>query len=68
MGVLTQPISCIGLPVVAVPVWSPGFQLPLGVQVITAPWREELALRVAAELESLGVTSARVAPQEPLFS
>lgn len=68
MGVLTQPISCIGLPVVAVPVWSPGFQLPLGVQVITAPWREDLALRVAAELESLGVTSARVAPQEPLFS
>jgi 1-carboxybiuret hydrolase len=68
MGVLTQPISCIGLPVVAVPVWAPGFQLPLGVQVITAPWREDLALRVAAELESRGVTSAHLAPQEPLFS
>ena len=68
MGLLTQPISCIGLPVVAVPVWSPGHHLPLGVQVITAPWREDLALRVAAELETRGVTNARLAPQEPLFS
>lgn len=68
MGVLTQPISCIGLPVVAVPVWSPGFRLPLGVQVIAAPWREDLALRVAAELESRGVACARLAPEETLFS
>jgi len=68
MGVLTQPISCIGLPVVAVPVWAPGHHLPLGVQVIAAPWREDLALRVAAELETRGVIDARLAPQEPLFS
>jgi 1-carboxybiuret hydrolase len=29
--------------------------------LIAAPWREDLALRVAAELESQGVASAPVA-------
>jgi Asp-tRNA(Asn)/Glu-tRNA(Gln) amidotransferase A subunit family amidase len=29
--------------------------LPLGIQIITAPWREDLAFRVAKQLESLGV-------------
>ena len=46
IGVFTQPISFIGLPVVAVPVRLDD-GLPLGVQVIAAPWREDLALRVA---------------------
>ncbi|MFY8030713.1 MAG: AtzE family amidohydrolase, partial [Devosia sp.] len=40
MGVFTQPISFIGLPVVSVPVWLGGESLPIGVQVIAAPWRE----------------------------
>ena len=61
MGLLTQPISCIGLPVCAVPVWSPGAPLPIGVQVIAAPWREDLALRVAAFLERAGTVHAPVA-------
>jgi aspartyl-tRNA(Asn)/glutamyl-tRNA(Gln) amidotransferase subunit A len=60
IGVFTQPISFIGLPVVAVPVWIDD-GLPLGVQVIAAPWREDLALRVARELESAGVVRAPVA-------
>ena len=30
MGVLTQPISCIGLPVCAVPVWGCHASLPIG--------------------------------------
>ena len=54
LGVFTQPISFIGLPVVAVPVWPDG-GLPIGVQVIAAPWREEVALRVARVLEREGV-------------
>ena len=62
MGLLTQPISCIGLPVCAVPVWGAHPSLPIGVQVIAAPWREDLVLRVAAELESAGVVQAPVAP------
>ena len=60
IGVYTQPISFIGLPVVAVPI-RPDAGLPLGVQVIAPPWREDLALRVARELERAGVASAPVA-------
>ncbi|MDN8616397.1 AtzE family amidohydrolase [Variovorax ginsengisoli] len=61
MGLLTQPISCIGLPVCAVPVWGAHPDLPIGVQVIAAPWREDLVLRVAAALESAGLVHAPVA-------
>jgi 1-carboxybiuret hydrolase len=57
IGVLTQPISFIGLPVVSVPVWLPG-RLPIGVQLIGPPWREDLVLRAAARLEADGIVSA----------
>ncbi|MCJ2062116.1 AtzE family amidohydrolase [Methylobacterium sp. J-088] len=60
IGVFTQPISFIGLPVVAVPVRLDD-GLPLGVQVIAAPWREDLALRVARHLERTGVCKAPIA-------
>ncbi len=59
IGIFTQPISFIGLPVAAVPI-RPDGGLPLGVQVIAAPWREDLVLRVARELERLGAASAAV--------
>jgi Asp-tRNA(Asn)/Glu-tRNA(Gln) amidotransferase A subunit family amidase len=61
LGIFTQPISFIGLPVVTVPVWSKGETLPVGVQIIAPPWREDLALRVARALERDGVVSAPVA-------
>ncbi len=57
LGVFTQPISFVGLPVVAVPVVGAG--MPVGVQVIAAPWREDMALRVAYALEREGVCAAR---------
>jgi len=56
LGVYTQPISFIGLPVVAVPV--PLSPLPIGVQIIAAPWREDIALRIAHALEVKGVAAA----------
>ena len=56
LGIYTQPISFIGLPVVAVPV--PLAPLPIGVQVIAAPWREDVALRIAYALERAGVATA----------
>jgi 1-carboxybiuret hydrolase len=56
IGIFTQPISFVGLPVVAVPV--PLSPLPIGVQVIAAPWREDIALRVAHFLEQGGAASA----------
>jgi 1-carboxybiuret hydrolase len=66
LGVLTQPISCIGLPVCTVPVW-PGEgdtaaerALPVGVQLIGAPWREDLCLAAARTLEQAGVAEIRL--------
>jgi 1-carboxybiuret hydrolase len=56
LGLYTQPISFIGLPVVATPV--PLEPLPIAVQIIAAPWREDLALRLAHTLESMGVAAA----------
>lgn len=61
IGVFTQPISFAGLPVVSVPVWVEGETLPIGVQVIAAPWREDVALRVAAALEQRGAADAPIA-------
>ena len=60
MGLLTQPISFIGLPVVTVPVVRTG-KLPLGLQIIAAPWREADAFRVAAALERAGVVKCAIA-------
>jgi AtzE family amidohydrolase len=56
IGIHTQPISFIGLPVVAVPI--PLVPMPIGVQIIAAPWREDIALRVAHALERAGVATA----------
>jgi len=56
IGIHTQPISFIGLPVVAVPV--PLEPMPIGVQIVAAPWREDIALRVAFALEQMGVAAA----------
>lgn len=57
LGVYTQPVSFIGLPVLAVPV--PGVAaLPVGVQLIAAPFKEAVLFKVAAELERLGVVAA----------
>jgi amidase/aspartyl-tRNA(Asn)/glutamyl-tRNA(Gln) amidotransferase subunit A len=61
MGLLTQPLSCIGLPVLVAPVAQPA-GLPIGVQIIAAPWREDLCFRVAAVLEAQGVAFAPLPP------
>jgi AtzE family amidohydrolase len=53
LGVFTQPLSFAGLPVLAAPVAGSG-ALPLGVQIVAAPWREDLVLRVAAAAEQAG--------------
>jgi AtzE family amidohydrolase len=57
MGLLTQPISFIGLPVVVAPMWIDGSTLPIGVQLIAAPWREDICLRAAWALQMAGVTA-----------
>jgi len=60
LGLYTQPLSFIGLPVISVPVAEAG-PLPLGVQLVAAPWNEAALFRVAAALEREGVVAARIA-------
>lgn len=59
LGLYTQPLSFIGLPIISVPVQRPD-SLPVGVQLIAAPGNEAAVLRVAAVLEAQGVVSAPV--------
>ena len=68
IGLLTQPVSFAGCPVVAAPMWPQGTGgLPIGVQVIAAPWREDLALRIASVLQQAGVAHLRPSPLHATF-
>jgi amidase/aspartyl-tRNA(Asn)/glutamyl-tRNA(Gln) amidotransferase subunit A len=60
LALLTQPFSFIGLPVCVVPVWGCHATLPMGVQIVAAPWREDLVLRIAHHLQLAGVAHAPV--------
>jgi 1-carboxybiuret hydrolase len=60
MGMFTQPVSFIGLPVLVAPIDAAG-RLPIGVQLICAPWREDLCFTTAALLERAGAVKARIA-------
>ena len=76
LGYFTQPISCIGLPVVCAPVMQSQFGTPqtaqavsvsaatpsMGVQIIAAPWREDLCFKVASLLADASITRSEVAP------
>jgi AtzE family amidohydrolase len=56
VGLLTQPISFAGCPVVAAPMWPADTGgMPIAVQIITAPWREDLGFRAAKVLQDLGL-------------
>jgi len=57
LGAYTQPLSFIGLPVLAAPVNRPG-RLPIGVQIIAAQGREDLVFAAAARLAAQGVVAA----------
>lgn len=57
LGLYTQPLSFIGLPILSVPLQQPG-GLPIGVQIIAAPYRESWVLRAGAFLETQGIVSA----------
>ena len=53
LGLYTQPLSFIGLPVIAAPLCLPG-ALPLGVQLVGRPGGEAMLLAGAARLERDG--------------
>lgn len=64
MGMLTQPISFLGLPVTTVPLRTAS-GLPIGLQLIAAPFNEAACLRAAWALEQMGITQATPARMEP---
>ncbi len=58
LGLFTQPISCIGLPALAVPLADPalvGAGMPIGVQLVAPPWREDILFRAAGALRRAGI-------------
>ncbi len=57
LGMLTQPISFVGLPALAVPLKRPG-ELPLGLQLVAAPGGEASLFALARRLEEVGLTGA----------
>lgn len=59
LGLYTQPLSFIGLPVLSVPIQQQN-GLPLGVQLIAAPYNEALILQVASVLEAKGIVGAKI--------
>ncbi|MRD48658.1 AtzE family amidohydrolase [Caenimonas koreensis DSM 17982] len=60
MGLLTQPVSFAGCPVVAAPMWPEGTGgMPIGVQLIAAPWREDICLHAAKVLQDAGVAQLK---------
>jgi aspartyl-tRNA(Asn)/glutamyl-tRNA(Gln) amidotransferase subunit A len=54
LGIFTQPLGLARCPVLAAPLKRPG-QLPLGVQLIAAPGREDRLFALAAQLEHAGL-------------
>jgi len=57
LGAYTQPLSFIGLPVLAAPLNRPG-RLPLGVQIIADQGCEAMTFALAAKLELMGLVRA----------
>jgi aspartyl-tRNA(Asn)/glutamyl-tRNA(Gln) amidotransferase subunit A len=57
LGLLAQPFSAVGLPVVTAPVFTPG-EAPIGVQLVAPPWCEGWALAAAALLAESGAAVA----------
>lgn len=64
LGLLTQPFSATGVAIVSVPLKAVN-GLPIGVQVIAAPRREDIALRVAYALEQNGTARSQIVQRDP---
>jgi AtzE family amidohydrolase len=59
LGWFTQPLAGTDCPALTVPIARPG-HLPIGIQLFGPPGREDLLLRIAAQLEVLGVAAASI--------
>lgn len=47
---VTFLVSLVGLPSISIPYWAPGASLPIGLQFVAPPWREDLLLTIARDL------------------
>lgn len=61
LGIFTQPLGLARCPVLAAPLHRPG-RLPLGVQLIAAPGREDRLFALAARLERDGLIGSTPPP------
>jgi len=52
MGVFTSIFNVTGLPAISLPVHQSAQGLPVGVQVVASPWRDDLLLQVGTQLET----------------
>ncbi len=52
MIAFTSPFNATGQPAMSVPLWWNAAGLPVGVQLVAAPWREDVLFSVAAQLEA----------------
>jgi len=53
MGVFTAPFNLTGLPAISLPLHITDSGLPIGVQFVAGPWREDLLIRLGHQLEEL---------------
>jgi amidase len=51
MAAFTAVFNITGQPAVSLPLWTAPSGLPVGVQMVAAPWRDELLVQVASQLE-----------------
>jgi amidase len=53
MGLYTAPFNIAGLPAISVPTYVTEGGLPIGSQLVGPPWRDDLLIRVASQLEEV---------------